>query len=412
MPPIILAAVLCLTGVLHAVIPELTDYERRLAALEAALRDMRTEQRALSQRTQPLQAASVFNPEIGMILQGFYFNSGVHDGTISGFGLSEHAEKPHNGFSLDHTELTMSAIVDPRFLGSATLALESHDGHTELELETAFIQTIPNDFIADGLTLTIGRAFWEIGYLNEHHLHTDDFSDRPLPYRVFLDMAYNDDGVQANYILPTKQYIALLGGLFNGSDGPFATEEGPAVWSAGVRIGGDYSPNTSWRLGASSLSGRATDRLTGDLSFTGDVALYILDWRSVWVFRGQEFSIQSEYLYSRESGMYTADTPVAVDRVSQGWYAQAVYRFQPQWRIGCRYSQLMPDEIPDALAGTVLNADGHQPREMSVMLAWSGSEYSRIRLQYTQAYTSPGVVDGQVSLQYSMSLGAHRVHTY
>ena len=42
-----------------------------------------------------------------------------------------------------------------------------------------------------GLNIKAGRAFWTLGYLNEHHAHADDFADRPLPYRAYLNKAFN-----------------------------------------------------------------------------------------------------------------------------------------------------------------------------------------------------------------------------
>ena len=35
--------------------------------------------------------------------------------------------------------------------------------------------------------------------------HADDFADRPLPYRVFLNKAYNDDGLEASYLFGSSE---------------------------------------------------------------------------------------------------------------------------------------------------------------------------------------------------------------
>ena len=64
------------------------------------------------------------------------------------------------------------------------------------------------------MSVKAGRAFWTLGYLNEHHSHTDDFADRPLPYRVFFNQAFNDDGAEVSYVLATDFYSEIGGGLF------------------------------------------------------------------------------------------------------------------------------------------------------------------------------------------------------
>ena len=45
------------------------------------------------------------------------------------------------------------------------------------------------------MNVKFGRAFWTLGSLNAQHSHSDNFADRPLPYRAFLDKAFNDDGL-------------------------------------------------------------------------------------------------------------------------------------------------------------------------------------------------------------------------
>ncbi len=46
------------------------------------------------------------------------------------------------------------------------------------------------------------------------------------------------------------------------------------------------------------------------------------------------------------------------------------------------------------------------------MIDWSPSEFSRVRLQFAQAKTAPGVTDNEVFLQYILSIGAHGAHKF
>ncbi len=138
---------------------------------------------------------NTFNPSIGLILNGAYreFSSGTSE--VAGFAVGEDGERDAGGVGTEHTEFNFSANVDDKFFGSTTFAIAEHGGTTEVELEEAYLSALPGAGLPGGMGIKFGRALWAIGYLNEQHAHTDDFADRPLPYRVFMDHSYNDDGL-------------------------------------------------------------------------------------------------------------------------------------------------------------------------------------------------------------------------
>ncbi len=362
-----------------------------------------------------------FNPSIGVILNGQYGSFSNNSSEFAGFGVGEEGERGDEGFGLGETELNFSANVDDVFYGSVTAALVDEDG-IEVELEEAYVKTLAGAGLPQGASLKAGRAFWTLGYLNEHHAHTDDFADRPLPYRAFLNKAYNDDGLELSYVLPTEDvYSEIGGGLFNGSDGPFGESDGEGInaWSAYARVGGDVGQDTSWRVGLSTLQGEAGERATNEdtITFSGDTDLYIADARLIYAPTGnnaeQEVILQGEYFYRDEDGEYDVGAGgVAYDDSTSGWYGQAVYKFDPEWRVGGRVSQLLSSNAPAGLAGTDLDAEGHDPIAYSAMLDWTNSEFSRVRLQYNNEELSDGQNDNQFLVQYIMSLGAHGAHKY
>ncbi|MCI0516998.1 MAG: hypothetical protein L0Y45_04105, partial [Woeseiaceae bacterium] len=61
--------------------------------------------------------------------------------------------------------------------------------------------------------------------------------------------------------------------------------------------------------------------------------------------------------------------------------------------------------------GTILEDPAWTPRRGSLMLDWSPSEFSRLRLQYTDDRVL-AESDKQYFLQYLMSLGAHGAHQF
>ena len=95
-----------------------------------------------------------------------------------------------------------------------------------------------------------------------------------------------------------------------------------------------------------------------------------------------------------------------------GWYAQGVYQFMANWRIGLRYEQLASGTRDFGSNAANLVVDNYRPKKATAMVDYSWSEFSRMRLQYAQDQSMAGVTDHQWSLQYIMSLGAHGAHKF
>lgn len=413
--------------------PTLAASDAEISALKAEMARLKAKIEKLEkERVEPIPApapAAVsspnsFNPSIGVILNGQYRAFSEVEGDIAGFAVGHEGERGEEGFSVEHTELNVAASVDDKFSGSVTAALAEHNGETEVELEEAFVQTLPGMGLPRGMSANAGRAFWTLGYLNEHHPHADDFADRPLPYRVFLDGNFNDDGAEISYVLPTDFYSEVGGGIFRGDDYPFGSASGssPGAWSAFARVGGDIGDNQDWRVGSYILSGDANGRLSNEdaIGFTGDSNLYAADLRYTWAPTGnsreQEVLLQGEYFWRNEDGSYE-DTAagtgvVGFDDHASGWYAQGVYKFLPEWRIGARYSRLNAPDTPAGLAGSTLDSSDHDPQAWALMGDWTNSEFSRVRVQYNREELASQQDDNQILVQYIMSLGAHGAHKY
>lgn len=250
-----------------------------------------------------------FNPEIGVILQGQYQSFSADTSEFAGFAVGEEAERGSEGFNINETELNFSANVDDLFRGSATIALVEEGGGTEVEIEEVYVETTSLPY---GLQAKAGRFFSELGYLNSHHSHADDFTDRPLTNRAFLNGNYGDDGVQLSAVLPTEMYSEIGGGIYRGDDFPGGGANGNDIgsWTAYGRVGGDIGDNTSWRLGVSTLQIEGGERSAneGTVIFNGDSGLYIADARMVYAPTGnnaeQEISLQGEYFHRDENGTY------------------------------------------------------------------------------------------------------------
>lgn len=376
-----------------------------------------------------------FNPAVSLILDGRYaeFENDPEAYELPGFQLGGEAGLGEEGFSLGHSELTLTANIDDRFFGWFTAAIDDHEGETEVELEEAWFETLG---LGHGLTIKGGRFFSEIGYLNRLHEHATDFADDPLVYRALFGGRFNDTGVQLEWVAPTDLFINLGVELTRGGDFPANAEGGGIGAALGfIDIGGDFGIAHSWKLGLSYLDTESEDREGGGhghgkeeehghgAAFTGDSEIAGIDLVYKWAPLGnpteRNFQFQAEYFVRDEDGGIVIEEEAVTetstyDGEQSGWYAQAVYQFIPKWRVGLRYDELDSDNDgsdPTILAEAGLDDEDHTPRRSSVMLDYSHSEFSRLRLQFNHDESYPEE-DDQILVQYIMSLGAHGAHQF
>ena len=371
-----------------------------------------------------------FNPEISLILSGIYTNTQRDPANyaITGYPVGNGAEigPGDRGFSLAESELGIAANIDPYFRGALNLSMHSDNS---VSVEEAYIQTLGLD---NGLTVKAGRFFSGIGYLNQQHSHTWDFADSPLAYQALLGGQFSDDGVELRWLAPTDLYLELGAELGRGGNWPgnAAGGNGPGAQALHAHVGGDLGDSNSWRTGISYLRAKAnqlelaTPDLAGNTptsSFTGDTQIAIADFVWKWAPNGnatrQNVKLQGEYLWRRQDGNLLYDTTgVASDSnyrsYQSGWYLQGVYQFMPYWRVGARTEMLSSGAVDYGLNGAYLAASDYNPHRNSVMLDYSPSEFSRIRVQYNRDSAHQDFPDNQFFLQYQMSLGAHGAHIF
>jgi len=365
---------------------------------------------------------NAFNPNLSLILTGTAadFKLDPNNYRLPGFALGDESDPGEEGFSLGESELGISANIDPDWFGFFTLSIT---GDNNTSVENAYVQTTS---LGNGLTVRAGRFFSGVGYLNEQHSHTWDFVDTALPYRAFLNTQLGDDGVQLRWLAPTDLFTEFGTEWLRGDAFPAggSANSGHGTWSAFVHVGGDLGESNSWSAGLSYLKANAANRDTSDLNgdnellFNGETRLLIADLVWKWAPQGNpydhNFKFQTEYLRREEDGDYRHADGGAIggyDTTADGWYAQAIYQFMHAWRVGLRHDALHSDRPGAAFAGTPLDSQGHSPSRNSVMVDYSNSEFSRLRLQYNRDDSGPQT-DDQWFVQYQMSLGAHGAHIF
>lgn len=377
----------------------------------------------------PAARGGAFNPKISLILNSQYSGYGTEDpAEVPGVVLGPETGFAPEGFALGESEIVMESNIDDQWHGWATIAFEDEDGETAVAVEEMYVNTLD---LPAGLALKLGRFKSEIGYQNHIHAHAWDFVDAPLAYRALLAGQLQDDGVQLRWVAPTDLLVELGAEGLRGAAYPAGGEArgGFRSVTAFLHLGGDVGTGGAWRVGLSHLRASADGRETGEdvpTVFTGDSDVSILDLVYKWAPDGNatltNFTFNAELLRREEDGDLVYDPAGTADAspyegTQTGWYAQAIYQFMPRWRVGLRHDALGADNtVANPAAGTPLETladDSGDPKRDSVMVDFSNSEFSRIRLQYNRDESRPGgEADDQYFVQFVYSLGSHPAHQF
>lgn len=332
------------------------------------------------------------------------------------------------GLQLGHSDLTASGPLGPWLRGHVGAVFETHDGQLEKGIEEAFIETTA---LPAGLQLRAGRFASQIGYLNQQHLHADDFSERPLLYRGFFGGHWNDDGLRLNLTLPTSFYWMVGAEAFRGKKLVEELAEGlrerkPGVATLVTKIGDDLNRHHSWQLGLSYIQNRREAAVEEEhdhdheaedhahehhhhhgAAFTGRKT-WMVDATWKWAPNGnnrdQQLRVTVEAARITDLNRFAGSGDQ-----HEANAVSAVWRFNPSWEVGVRsdwlrVSQPHGDHFHQGLL-----------REQSVMVAWKPTHMQALRLQYSrqrEAVEFENPSKRSVYLQYVIAFGAHGAHSF
>lgn len=354
---------------------------------------------------------------------------------LDGAGTSRALElgRRDKGLGLGHSDLLVRGAFNEHFSGEAILGFHTEDKKLERHLENAWVQTRSLPF---GLQLRAGRFASQIGYLNELHPHTDDFTDRPLLYRGFLGGHWYDDGLRLNWTAPTSFYLRFGVESFAGKKlVPEATADSRSrVTTFNIKTGTDIGKSSSWQWGLSHVNNQreamveAHEAADDDHSqshshshaamFSGK-RLWISDLVWKWApdgnNRNQQLRLNWEYAQVSRINRY-ADASMRHKASSLG----AVWKFNPAWEVGARTDWLRVNK-PEEHEGEIEFGKGRL-KENAIMIAYKPTHMQTLRLQFTQQRASGANDEGEavfanparrsIQLQYVIGFGAHGAHAY
>jgi hypothetical protein len=331
------------------------------------------------------------------------------------------------GLQLGHSDLTASGPLGRHLRGHVGAVFETHDGKLEKGFEEAFIETTSLPY---GLQARAGRFASQIGYLNQQHMHADDFTERPLLYRAFFGGHWNDDGVRLNLTLPTSFYWMVGAEAMRGKklvEETFDRVKNPGVATLVTKIGDDINRSHSWQLGFSYIKSRREALVEEEhdheeeghdgghdhaghahgAQFSGRNT-YMIDATWKWAPGGNNRDQQVRVSFEAAQIKGLNRFAKASDK-QEANALSVVYRFSPSWEVGAR-SDWLRVRVPhgDHFHSGLL-------REQSLMLAWKPTHMQSLRLQYSRqrdAVEFENPSKRTLQLQYVMAFGAHGAHSF
>lgn len=335
------------------------------------------------------------------------------------------------GLGLGHSDLLVRGALSPQLSAEAIVGFHTQDGKLENHLENAWLQTRA---LPAGLQVRAGRFASQVGYLNELHPHTDDFTERPLLHRAFLGGHWYDDGARLNWTAPTSFYLRFGAEVFSGQKWVKETAEGSGsgVTALNVKTGADINANQSWQWGLSHLNNRR-EALVEEHGHTGSEHAHAAAftgkrmWMSdlVWKWapdgnnRNQQLRMVWEYAQVSQLNRF-ADNDKRHSASSLG----AVWRFNQAWEVGLRNDWLRVNkpELHNDNGTWVHEFPAGKLRENVWMVAYKPTHMQTLRVQLTQQNAHGMNESGEaifanpakrsVQLHYVVGFGAHGAHAY
>jgi hypothetical protein len=312
-------------------------------------------------------------------------------------------DKPY-GFSFDEAEISLISVVDPYWTFTSNIVF---NGDATVDPEEVWVRntSIPS------VQLKLGKIRGMFGKHGMLHTHAFPFIQAPIVMSNTIgEEGFKDPGVEAAWLTALPWYSELTGGVYRAIA---ASDENPLDFGShehdNIPFGGhfknqfDLSEETTLEIGQSALSGKGADAHR-HTAWGADVTFRNVPARSSnrhgWI-------LQSEYL---QKGTSSGGT---YHREQDGEYLSFQYRLSQIWWAGARAEQArqsFTDFVVDD-AGAAVPA---KISRGSVNLAWTPSEFSFIRLEYSHAKADAGVhpTDDRIMLQLSYTIGYHPAHAY
>lgn len=319
-------------------------------------------------------------------------------------GQAAHNLDQAYGLGFDEAEISVISVVDPYWTFSSNIVFLP-DHSVDPEEVWARSTNIP------ALQLKLGELRGTFGKHGQLHTHAFPFIQAPIVMSNTIgEEGFKDAGIEVAWLTPLPWYGELTGGAYQaiGADTDHPLDLGShrhdnVPFLGHLKDQFDLGEATTLELGQSILQGRGADGIRHD-AYGADVTFRNVPPRDP---NRRGWILQGEYIQkgSAPAGGYV--------REQDGGYASFQYRLSQTWWLGIRgeqarrsFTDFMVDAAGAEVPGTVTRG--------SVNAAWTPTEFSFVRLEYSHAKADAGVhpTDDRLMLQLSYTIGFHPAHAY
>jgi len=310
------------------------------------------------------------------------------------------------GLGFDEAEISLISVVDPYWTFTSNIVFVG-DGSVDPEEVWVRSTNIP------GIQLKLGKIRGTFGKHGLLHTHAFPFIQGPIVMANTIgDEGFKDPGVEAAWLTPLPWFSELTGGVYQAIE---ADDEHPLDFGStrhdNIPFLGhfknqfDLNDATTLELGQSLLQGRGTDGFV-HAAYGADVTVRNVPARNS---NRRGWILQGEYL---QKGSTVDGTHI---READGGYASLQYRMSQVWWMGVRGEQAR-DSFTDFLVDDTGAPIAGKVNRVSANIAWTPSEFSFVRLEYSHAQADAGngirPNDDRVMIQLSYTIGYHPAHAY
>ena len=308
------------------------------------------------------------------------------------------------GLGFDEAEISLISVVDPYWTFVSNLVFVGN-GEVDPEEVWARSTSIP------AIQLKLGKIRGTFGKHGLLHTHAFPFIQAPVVMvNTIGEEGFKDAGIEAAWLTPLPWFSELTGGVYQAieSDDEHPLDFGSTRHDNVPFLGHfknqfDLNDATTLELGQSILQGRGTDGYL-HAAYGADVTFRNVPARSS---NRRGWILQSEYL---QKGSTVDGTSI---RETDGGYVSFQYRLSQVWWMGIRGEQAR-DSFTDFLVDDTGAQIPGKVNRGSVNIAWTPSEFSFVRLEYSHAKADGGVhpTDDRLMIQMSYTIGYHPAHAY
>ncbi|MDH3744328.1 MAG: hypothetical protein OES47_04410, partial [Acidobacteriota bacterium] len=309
--------------------------------------------------------------------------------SFTGIVVGNSSDADREEFEVHEFELDLQSILDPFSRTRFTLAFR--EGEVEIEEGWINYASLPG-----GLDLLAGRFRQRFGPLNRQHLHALPQSTYPLPYQLFFgDEGLAQTGLSMTWLLPkpwaTANEVTLE--ITNGEN-----EEA---------FSGDFFEDFAllgrlvnfWQLSDAAFFEWGVSGISGETSSGGDSRVlgtdFTLNWQPPGRAKYRELTWRGELLVSNR------DTPVG-KREATGFYSYVEGLLKRGLYAGLRYDRVEDPLSPADVTWSIIP-----------YLTWWQSEYVRLRGEYGLLKDdSTGEKENRFTFQVTWAAGPHKHEAY